>query len=298
THRYERALFTDIAQQTYTYAEKEGTSLQLDFYQAEADQIRKKPLILYVHGGGFAGGQRDETNIVRFVQQLAGMGYLVASISYRLTMKNKSFSCDQAATNKILTFQKSVEDIRDATNFLLEKANEWGIDKEKIVLAGSSAGAEAILHAAYWKDQHLLAESPKLPKDFKYAALVSMAGAIVDQNLIQSTTVIPSLFYHGTCDPLVPYASAPHHYCNYDEVGYMMLDGGASLADRSEALGGSFQLVTGINGGHEWAGKPVSEYSYVEQIARFIKHCVVEGQFLQSRLSVEQDKDCQLDKFE
>ncbi|MEM9886837.1 MAG: alpha/beta hydrolase fold domain-containing protein [Bacteroidota bacterium] len=294
-HRYEQALFSDIAVQTNTYTEKEGISLQLDFYHAKDDPVTSKPLILYVHGGGFSGGSRDDKNTQQFAERLASMGYLVASMSYRLTMKGKSFSCDQAAKNKILTFQKSVEDIRDATNFLLEKSDELGIDKNKVVLAGSSAGAEAILHAAYWKDKHLLENSSSLPKDFKYAALVSMAGALLDQNLINKENAIPSLFYHGTCDPLVPYAAAPHHYCDYDEVGYMMLYGGASLAERSAVLGASFQLVTGENGGHEWAGTAVTDYYYTTQMARFIKHCVVEGQFLQSRLVVEQEKDCILE---
>ncbi|MEL6944311.1 MAG: hypothetical protein AAFO82_16745, partial [Bacteroidota bacterium] len=77
---------------------------------------------------------------------------------------------------------------------------------------------------------------------------------------------------------------------------FMMLHGGESLAFRTEKLGASFQLVTGINGGHEWAGKPVAEYVYIEQIAQFLKHTVIEGKLLQSRLEVEQNVECALKK--
>ena len=117
-----------------------------------------------------------------------------------------------------------------------------------------------------------------------------MAGALVDLELVNEKTAFPSLFFHGTCDNLVPYASAPHHYCNYDEVGYLMLHGGVSLANRMEQLKVSYQLVTGCNGGHEWAGKPIREYT--KEIAHFIKTTVVEGKFMQSREVVMQEKEC------
>jgi len=289
-YRYEQNLFADSQMNTHTYASKAGESLKLDIYTPKNDFLKNRPLLLYVHGGGFSGGTRDGKATQAFAKRMASMGYVVASMSYRLTMKGKSFSCDQATPNKILTFQKSVEDIWDATNFLIEKAEGIGFNKDQIVLAGSSAGAEAILHAAYWNKKHLLNDSPNLPDDFKYSALVSMAGALVDLELVNEETAIPSLFFHGTCDNLVPYASAPHHYCNYDEAGYLMLHGGASLADRLEQLKISYQLVTGCNGGHEWAGKPIREY--VEEIARFIKTTVVEGKYMQSREVVIQERKC------
>lgn len=289
-YRYEQSLFTDIQVSTHTYAIKDDEELKLDVYEAKDDVLKNRPLLLYVHGGGFAGGTRDGKATQAFAKRMASMGYVVASMSYRLTMKGKSFSCDQATPNKILTFQKSVEDIWDATNFLMEKAEEVGFDQNQIVLAGSSAGAEAILHAAYWNEKHLLKGSPSLPNNFQFAGLVSMAGALVDLELVSEKTAIPSLFFHGTCDNLVPYASAPHHYCDYDEVGYLMLHGGASLADRMEALKVSYQLITGCSGGHEWAGKPIREYT--KEIAHFIKKTVVEGKFMQIREVVIQEREC------
>lgn len=294
SHRYQRSIYLDVERETFQYATKENEALSLDIYAAKSDRTANRPTILYVHGGGFSGGNRFNESIEKFGKRLASRGYVFVSMSYRLTMKGQSFSCDQAAKNKILTFQKSVEDIRSATNFLLEKATDLRISPTQIVLAGSSAGAEAILHAVFWQDKHLLPDSPKLPTDFQYAALISMAGALLDEQLITAESAIPSLFFHGTCDPLVPYESAPHHYCNYDEVGYLSLDGAASLVERLEELDGTYHLVTGINGGHEWAGKPLTDYW--QPIADFVYKSVVAKQRFQMKEWVDQERDYGLEE--
>jgi predicted peptidase len=291
---YQQPIFEDIERSTLTYTEMDGEKLAMDLYVPKDNTLEDRPLLLFVHGGGFSGGKRDTKSIQTFANRLASTGYVVASISYRLTMKGQSFSCDQPTKNKILTFQKSVEDIRAATNFLIEKQADLQIDPSKIVLAGSSAGAEAILHSAYWSDEHLLENSPKLPTDFQYAALISLAGAIIDDQLLTSDNAIPSLFFHGTCDPLVPYDHAPHHYCDYDEVGYLPLYGGKALADRLQKLDGTYQLVTAVNGGHEWAGVPTSQHW--QTMAEFIYRSVVQGERFQVMEWVETGKECGLGK--
>lgn len=291
---YQRPIFKNIVQNTFTYAEMEGEQLQFDLYHPKDNTLIDRPLLLFVHGGGFSGGRRDSPDIQTFANRMASTGYVVASISYRLTMKGQSFSCDQPTKNKILTFQKSVEDIRAATNFLIERADDLRFDVNKIILSGSSAGAEAILHAAFWDDKHLLKNSPKLPDDFRYAGLISLAGAIVDDQLLTKENAIPSLFFHGTCDPLVPYELAPHHYCDYDEVGYLPLYGGKALADRLRALNGTYHLVTAINGGHEWASTPIS--FHWRKMADFMYRSVVQEKQFQMSEWVETSRDCGLER--
>jgi hypothetical protein len=112
--------------------------------------------------------------------------------------------------------------------------------EDKIILAGSSAGAEAVLHAAYWTANDLidLPEQPALPEDFKYGGVISMAGALVDTNLITKENAIPTLLFHGTCDNLVPFGTAPHHYCDESDKGYLMLHGANSIAKRLHHLNG------------------------------------------------------------
>jgi len=144
------------------YAEKSGASLEMDIYLPGED-YKGYPLILFVHGGGFSEGRRDDPRYVQFAENLADKGYPVASITYRLTMKGRSFGCDQPAENKIATFRAAAEDIWDATRFLHDNARVFGfMAPPPIVLCGSSAGAEAVLHAAYWPEA-------LLPEGFRYA---------------------------------------------------------------------------------------------------------------------------------
>ncbi|NJL77094.1 MAG: alpha/beta hydrolase fold domain-containing protein [Saprospiraceae bacterium] len=289
--RYKLPVFEAVEKKTYTYAQKAGIALDLDIYQPQNDQQIKRPLLLYVHGGGFSGGRRDEEHTIKFAEQLVKSGYVVASISYRLTMKGQSFGCDQPTPNKIKTFQLAVEDIWSATNFLLENADKFGVDSTKIALAGSSAGAEAILHAGYWTSEHLLTESPKLPNNFKYAALISMAGAIIDLNLITAQNAIPTQFFHGTCDPLVPYGSAAHHYCGYGDAGYLMLHGAASITTRLKDLEQPFHTITFCGGKHEWAGSPMRLYT--EDMITFLHDNLITKSFKQIHRVVNlTENDC------
>jgi predicted esterase len=63
-----------------------------------------------------------------------------------------------------------------------------------------------VLHAAFWPETQ-----QALPADFKYGGLISMAGAIFDLALINEQSAMPIQLFHGSCDNLVPYGSAPHH---------------------------------------------------------------------------------------
>jgi poly(3-hydroxybutyrate) depolymerase len=290
--RYLVPTFTSIKQKTSTYAKKDDEVLRLDIYMPSKDTLDKRPLVIYMHGGGFSGGQRDDEQSIQFANDLAQRGFVVASISYRLTLKGKSFSCDQYRPNKIRTFQLAVEDIRSATNYLLEKAGKLGIDPQKVSLIGSSAGAEAILHAAYWDDDDLLGSSPKLPEGFRYAGLVSFAGAIVNKDLITPDNVIPMAFFHGTCDPLVPYATAPHHYCEEGDPGYMTLHGGYTLAEHLRGMGKPYLLLSHCGGGHEWASLPMQ--LYLPMITTFLKEQVVENRFQQLHYLHSASSSCEL----
>ncbi len=279
--------FDDIFRETFTYAIIEDDTLQLDLYRSRTDTNSQKPLLLYVHGGGFAGGTRDGERTATFANYLAQRGYAVISMSYRLTMKNKSFSCDQPAPNKINTFLAAMQDIRRVVSLVHEQEAAWGIDLSKIVLAGSSAGAEAVLHEAYWPDESLQDSMIQLPSDFRYAGVISLAGAIIDDQMISEQSAVPSLLFHGTCDNLVPYAIAAHHYCSPGDPGYMILHGGKSIADRLASLGKPYFLFTSCQGAHEWADVPMEDY--LDYFVDFLYQDIMKGKFRQIHEVIRQE---------
>jgi len=269
--RYAEELFDEINMETYTYATKDGESLKLDIYLPESDSDFERASIIYVHGGGFSSGQRDSEKIQQFCNHLAGYGYVVASISYRLTLKDKpgAFGCNCPATEKLNTFIAAIQDVQDATFFLIENREQFGIDPQKIILSGSSAGAEAVLNAAYLPPMCYGLDSGPV----SYAGVIGMAGAIPDTVVIYDESAIPSMLFHGTDDNLVPYATAPHHFCKPGEPGYLILNGSYTIAQKLEKLSTPYWLHTTCGGAHELSDKPMTEY--FDDIIDFCYHFVI-----------------------
>lgn len=275
--RYIDSLFSKITKSTYTYKD----SLQLDIYAANKDKNPGRPLLLVVHGGGFMGGIRDSKYETKFSRAMAAKGYLVASIDYRLTLQGKSFGCACPASTKIETFKNATEDILDALSFLGLK-KDLVYDRNKILLVGSSAGAEAVLNTAFLQDHYSFADL--FNKPFKFSGIISLAGAMVNADYINKNNAVPTLLIHGQKDSLVPYATAPHHYCNPGTKGFIMLDGPKTIVDKLKALNTSYLLAFAPNGNHEWANLG---YNYTQLIAEFIYEAVLEGKLIQTEEDIK-----------
>lgn len=265
---YLDSLYT-VKKDTYTYhVFNKKDSLQLDFYRPKT-KTQPMPLLVYVHGGGFSGGQRDDKNTVRFSNKMAEKGYGVASISYRLIMKKLGFGCNTKTEAKINAFNTAAEDISLAVKYIIENKALFNIDTSNIVISGTSAGAEAVLHLAY------VYENTILPKTFKFAGVIGMAGAVTTLNTINFETAIPTQLFHGTNDNLVPYNIAAHHYCNPDAEGYMLLYGSRAIANRLKGLGKTYYLFS-VNGGtHSWSGIPM--HKCITEVSDFLYNDVLKN---------------------
>jgi arylformamidase len=95
---------------------------RLDFTPAEA---RGAPLVLFVHGGGWSMG--DKRMAAHMAAHFHGAGYAFAAVNYRLV---PDASVDQQAA-----------DVAAALASLLADARALGIDRNRIMLIGHSAGA-------------------------------------------------------------------------------------------------------------------------------------------------------------
>lgn len=247
--------------ETKTYATKEGEELKLDIYQPKNDTMQHRPVIIFMHGGGFAGGTRTNPAEVNFAETAAKKGYVAVQISYRLTRKGQSFGCDYEASGKMETFKMAAEDFMDAVNFMVKNKEEYNLNPAKIIVGGSSAGAEAVLNAVY--NEKLMFEDFSKYKDFNIAGVFSLAGAIVDARYITEENAVPGVFFHGTEDNLVPYATAPHHWCDRDQPGYIMLDGSKTITEKLKKLNTSYLLYSFEGGKHEHSGMPFDQFPEV-----------------------------------
>ncbi len=291
--RYAEVITDSVEVQTHIYTTIKGEELGLDIYLPAFDAEEKRATIIYVHGGGFSGGTREAGT--DFCTTMSKLGYVAVSMSYRLTRKGtpEGFGCDCPVIDKLSTFSASVSDIQDATFFLIQHREEFGIDPQKIILSGSSAGAEAILNAGYMPP--MCYDLPSGP--VSYAGLISMAGAIPDTTVIYDESAIPSMFFHGTCDNLVPYATAPHHYCNKNKKGYLILHGSYTLAQKLHELSIPYWLHTTCGGGHEMAGKPMTKY--IEDIKTFCYQYVVKGEGEYKTIIIKGDQTkCNYEQFD
>lgn len=262
-----------IALQTDTYfITKNNKKLKFDFY-APVKSKKDLPLLIYVHGGGFSGGARDDGFIKKYCIDMAKNGFAVASISYRLTMQNIGFGCSTSSLLKVKAFDEASIDISYATSYFLERQKKLNIDTNKIILIGSSAGAEAVLNLAYLKQNNIL------PRNFSYAGVIAMAGAITSLENITEETAIPTQLFHGVKDKLVPYHIASHHYCNKDSVGFLKLYGSRAIANKLKKLNKPYYLYTVSNGNHSWNSKPM--FFNRKEMLLFINKVIVQKKNLQ-----------------
>lgn len=95
----------------------------LDFWQAEGDGPR--PLLVYIHGGGWIGGDKKQAE-AKF-RPFLDKGISYAAINYRLTGK--------------APLPAPVHDAARAIQFIRSKAGDWNINPNRIALTGGSAGA-------------------------------------------------------------------------------------------------------------------------------------------------------------
>src|SRR5436190_146923 len=91
--------------------------LTLDVYQPSGDTALFRPLIVWVHGGSFVGGTKNDADVTQLCQHFAKRGYVCASINYRLGM---SFPPDQASATQAVF--RAVQDMKAAIRFFRKDA--------------------------------------------------------------------------------------------------------------------------------------------------------------------------------
>lgn len=195
--------------ETFLFAERDSLQLFMDvYYPADGSEMTvdgvNKPTILYVFGGGFKIGTRDNATARQWFRLLTDEGFTVAAIDYRLGLKDKE---GMGTINDVYdAIQVAVEDLFSATKYILENAEEVDIDPSSLVIAGSSAGAITVLQAE-WELCNRYGSSVMLPEDFRYAGVMSFAGAIYSRKgtVRYAREPSPTLLFHGTADRIVTY---------------------------------------------------------------------------------------------
>lgn len=233
---------------TYMFVQRDTCDLYLDLYKpAKGSETtfngKQKPTIIFMFGGGFTSGERDNPRYQVWFRKMNELGYGVISIDYRLGLKGT----DKVGVAQVNVLDKAihiaVEDLFSATKFIIENAEQLGVDPDNLVISGSSAGAISVMQAEY-ELANRTSWAEELPADFKYAGVMSFAGAILSREgkVDYKREPAPTMMLHGTADKVVPYKQI-----KLFNLGFF---GGAKLVRRFEKFGFNYNMYHYIDRGH------------------------------------------------
>ena len=191
--------------------------LDMDIYEPEGDTETQRPVIIFIHAGAFFSGHNELDDVVALSIAAAKRGYVAVSINYRLGLNILSTYSGERAVHR------GVQDASAAVRYLKEFSGEYNIDANNIFVWGTSAGSFIGLHLAFSEDDErpestyggggdpdlgcIDCEGNSYDHDSRPKALVSCWGAIGDLDWIDPENDVPSILFHGTADPIVPYNS-------------------------------------------------------------------------------------------
>ena len=198
---------------TYMVAQRDTCDLFMDVYEPAVipGDTLQRPTILFVFGGGFIMGQRDDPWVLPWFKLLNENGYRVVSVDYRLGLKGVPMRFDlfhliQSANYTKKAVDMGVEDVFAAVRYLADHQEELRVDMDNIVISGSSAGAMISLSSELEACNRTV-RAAILPEGFHFAGVMSFAGAIMSDSgkPEYKRTPCPQLLIHGTEDGAVAY---------------------------------------------------------------------------------------------
>jgi len=132
-----------------TYRKIGETEIKLNAYFPKRSVIN--PIIIFIHGGGWMQGSKDQGKNEKAAKLLASYGYSVFNIDYRLSTPD--FLTKKGTPHDSTTIREMVSDVRSAIIFAKKNAQNYKGNPDEIFLFGRSAGAHLALLTAFSCEQ-------------------------------------------------------------------------------------------------------------------------------------------------
>jgi acetyl esterase/lipase len=204
-----------------TYLTASNYDAKLDLYVTRTPD-KPLPTLIWIHGGGWTGGTKES---YAGIPAYLAMGMNVVNVEYRLA--------------RVAQAPAAVEDCRCALRWVIQHAKEYGIDVNRIVVSGGSAGGHLALTTGMVPASAGLDRQCPGPDNLKVAAIVNWygisdvnelldgpnmkayavtwLGSATDRDQIAMRVsplayvragLPPVLTIHGDADPTVPYTQS------------------------------------------------------------------------------------------
>ncbi|MGN0608084.1 MAG: alpha/beta hydrolase [Oscillospiraceae bacterium] len=218
---YAENIFEDITvKKDIVYAVKKDckqtdTELKLDVYSPVGDTETKRPVIIWVHGGGMYTGGKDESwePVAVLASEFAHKGYVCISADYRLDPEWEA----TGAFNE--TMKNAAEDVASAIEWVRENSETYGMDSGRIALGGYSSGAEIVDNFYF---SNFLTDEKNVDKS-GIKAVISISGnrLFYDKAACSGDESVKCLILHGEADDINPLSDAETFLSQLGDRGEM-----------------------------------------------------------------------------
>jgi len=262
-HVEEKYDFKGAAIENVVFTENEKTDgkaqdLQTDLYLPDSLHQKNYPLMVFIHGGGFRVGEKTDNK--DFCQMVADKGFTVASIDYRTGWEKEDEPCSMDLQKLKVAVYRALQDTRAAVRYLVSNANKYSIDTNWVFLSGSSAGGILSLMTVYYpQDSATIFFGPMVDTlgkldnygnsyttHYTIKGIDAMWGGLNSPYLIRKENAVPTIFFHGTKDRVVPYDIDYFYSCSNLIYCY----GTKPLYDRMVSIGVPAVAYIDPNAGH------------------------------------------------
>ncbi|TGE27257.1 carboxylesterase family protein [Hymenobacter metallicola] len=252
-------------------------TLTMNIYEPTGDTVRRRPLLVFAHGGGFVSGAKTDQDVTELCQRYARLGYVTASIDYRLLF----FPFD--TVNIARASIRASQDMRAAVRFFRQDAattKTYRIHPGYIFAAGSSAGAFMALQLGYLDKPSEVPDYINLDQlgglegnsgnpgySSAVRGVVNLCGALGRPQWIEPGNV-PFVSLHGTADGTVPYGKGTVGSGLPPQQVY----GSGALKPRADAVSVLNPLYSFKNAGHvPYSGTSARNLAYMDTTFRFVR---------------------------
>jgi acetyl esterase/lipase len=243
------------------YAEREGfRALQLDVYRPDAAPDGARPLLVYVHGGGWrvshrSRAPRETRDWARaFFERLTDAGFVVAAPDYRLSAE--------------AVFPAQIDDVVEALRWLHDHAGELGAVASRTYLWGASAGGHLAALAALaagappvagvvcW---YPITDLPALDHAAGDTFEAHLLGGPIGQHLDLARAASPVTHVRGDAPPFLLQHGEDDTWVPHDQS--------VRLADALRAAGAPVELESVPGADHFFGGAPDVEAIFERALA-------------------------------